>query len=109
MAKIEEMTKSFDKKEDTIAIYFGDDGVAVAGNCTKFQQIEALLALISTIVERNDGDAKPINMAIHALQKYERDQIESLKEEDESLDKLLNLLKEKMEKEFAEPKKDSKK
>jgi hypothetical protein len=109
MAKIEEMAKSFDRKEDTMAIYFGDDGVAVAGNCTKFQQIEALLALVSSIVERNDGDATVVNEALKALKDYEKKQIESLKEEDEALDKLLNLLKEKMEKEFAEPKKDSKK
>ena len=71
MTKIKDMTKKFDKAEDTMSIYFGEDGVAVAGNVSIFSHTVGVLAMISSLVERCGGDGAPINEAIKTLRRKE--------------------------------------
>lgn len=81
--KIKDMVKNFDKKEDTMAIYFGDDGVAVAGNVTRFQHVEGILAMISSLTDHCGGDATVFNEAIKALREKEEEMKEDVEEDEE--------------------------
>lgn len=107
MTKIKDMVETFDKKENTMTIYFGDDGIAVAGNITKFQHVQGILALISSLTDHCGGDASVFNEAIKALREKEDEKKEEVEKgfEDfgvtgEQIKELLDLLKKAEEKDL---------
>ena len=91
------MTKKeeFDNK---IVISFEDEGIAMKGCVSKFKHVEAILALISGLVQRCDGDPSCVEEALRALGSEDKKEHKDITvAKCSSLEDLIKVLKEEID------------